>query len=182
MIDDKWKARTQQALRRYADQIHEQCVAAGRWDAYPHRADRWKAEGCMLVISEIAEAMEGHRKGLMDDKLPEYPMFHVELADAMIRLLDASGPYPKFWDAWVEDLPFAKDATSIPAKLRQVCLRLCQKRDSASIRCGMALVLRITREEGIHNFWSIVYEKVEYNRTRADHQREHRAKAGGKKY
>lgn len=42
-----------------------------------------------LIHSEISEAMEGHRKGLMDDKLPHRPMIEVELADALIRILDA---------------------------------------------------------------------------------------------
>lgn len=45
----------------------------------------------MLVVSEIAEGMEGHRKNLMDDKLPHRPMLEVELADAMIRILDIAG-------------------------------------------------------------------------------------------
>jgi NTP pyrophosphatase (non-canonical NTP hydrolase) len=35
--------------------------------------------------------MEGHRKGLMDDKLPHRPMIEVELADAMIRIADLAG-------------------------------------------------------------------------------------------
>lgn len=30
-------------------------------------------ERLMLCVSELAEAMEGHRKGLMDDKLPIAP-------------------------------------------------------------------------------------------------------------
>lgn len=42
----------------------------------------------MLVTSELAEAMEGHRKNLHDDKLTHRSMFEVELADALIRLLD----------------------------------------------------------------------------------------------
>lgn len=46
-----------------------------------------------LVHSEISEAMEGHRKGLMDDKLPHRPMFEVELADAVIRILDIAGAF-----------------------------------------------------------------------------------------
>ena len=44
-----------------------------------------------LVHSEISEAMEGHRKGLQDDKLPYRSMFEVELADAIIRILDIAG-------------------------------------------------------------------------------------------
>jgi hypothetical protein len=42
----------------------------------------------MLAVSELAEGMEGDRKGLMDDKLPHRPMLEVELADALIRILD----------------------------------------------------------------------------------------------
>ena len=48
-------------------------------------------EKLMLIVSEIAEAMEGHRKGLMDDKLPARPMLEVELADAVIRIFDLGG-------------------------------------------------------------------------------------------
>lgn len=48
-------------------------------------------EKLCLIHSEISEAMEGHRKGLMDDKLPNRPMLEVELADAMIRILDLAG-------------------------------------------------------------------------------------------
>lgn len=48
-------------------------------------------ERLMLIVSEIAEAMEGHRKGLQDDKLPDRPMIEVELADALIRICDLAG-------------------------------------------------------------------------------------------
>lgn len=44
-----------------------------------------------LSHSELSEAMEGHRKGLMDDKLPHRTMLEVELADAMIRIADLAG-------------------------------------------------------------------------------------------
>jgi NTP pyrophosphatase (non-canonical NTP hydrolase) len=45
----------------------------------------------MLVVSEVAEGMEGHRKGLPDDKLPHRSMLEVELADAVIRIADLAG-------------------------------------------------------------------------------------------
>lgn len=48
-------------------------------------------EKMMLVVSEVSEAMEGHRKNLMDDKLPHRPMVEVELADAVIRIADLAG-------------------------------------------------------------------------------------------
>lgn len=49
------------------------------------------AEKLTLIHSEVSEAMEGHRKNLMDDKLPHRPMAEVELADALIRIFDLAG-------------------------------------------------------------------------------------------
>lgn len=46
-----------------------------------------------LIHSEISEAMEADRKNLMDDKLPSRPGREVELADALIRILDLAGGY-----------------------------------------------------------------------------------------
>lgn len=48
----------------------------------------WKL---LLAHSEISEAAEGLRKNLMDDKLPHRSMMEVEIADTIIRLLDAAG-------------------------------------------------------------------------------------------
>jgi hypothetical protein len=49
------------------------------------------AQKLCLSHSEISEGMEGHRKGLMDDKLPHRSMLEVELADCVIRLADLAG-------------------------------------------------------------------------------------------
>lgn len=85
------------------------------------------AEMLMLTVSELSEAMEGHRKVLMDDKLPHRFMIEVELADALIRIFDMGA--------------------------------------GLGLDLGGALV-----------------EKLEYNKTRADHSREGRLAVGGKKY
>ena len=45
----------------------------------------------MLIVSELSEAMEGHRKDLNDTHLTNRKMFEVEMADALIRLLDLAG-------------------------------------------------------------------------------------------
>lgn len=45
----------------------------------------------MLCVSELAEAMEGDRKDLMDDHLPHRKMLEVELADCLIRIFDMAG-------------------------------------------------------------------------------------------
>ena len=92
------------------DVCHDASASAGWWHgpdlgASPtQRADYRKdlrertrfglalaAEKLCLIHSEISEAMEGHRKGLMDDKLPHRPMLEVELADAVIRIADLAG-------------------------------------------------------------------------------------------
>lgn len=54
---------------------------------------RNKGELLALIHSEISEALEGERKNLMDDKLPHRRMAEVELADALIRILDYSAGF-----------------------------------------------------------------------------------------
>lgn len=55
------------------------------------RLNRNVGEMLMLIVSEVSEAMEGHRKNLMDDKLPHRSMIEVELADLVIRVGDLAG-------------------------------------------------------------------------------------------
>ena len=56
---------------------------------------RNRGELIALMHSELSEALEGERRNLMDDKLPQYPMAVVEIVDAMIRELDyLAGFYP----------------------------------------------------------------------------------------
>lgn len=47
-----------------------------------------KGTELMLMVTELAEAMEGERKDLMDTHLPHRRMAEVELADLMIRAAD----------------------------------------------------------------------------------------------
>lgn len=74
---------------------HGRNVKAGWWTDLATGEDlhgkRNVGELLMLCVSELAEAMEGHRKNLMDDKLPQYPMITVELADCIIRIFDLAG-------------------------------------------------------------------------------------------
>jgi NTP pyrophosphatase (non-canonical NTP hydrolase) len=68
---------------------------------------RNRAELLMLIVSELAEAMEGERKNLMDDKLPHRPMAEVELADALIRIFDyAAGFGYDIGGAFVEKMAY----------------------------------------------------------------------------
>ncbi len=81
------------AINALCADVHDRTTAAGWWTnlATGERLDRNVGELLCLVHSEISEAMEGHRKGQMDDKLPDRPMIEVELADAVIRIADLCG-------------------------------------------------------------------------------------------
>jgi NTP pyrophosphatase (non-canonical NTP hydrolase) len=74
------------------DDIHKANVKAGWWTDIVTKESligkRNVGEILMLIVSEVAEAMEGHRKGLQDDKLPHRSMLEVELADVIIRIGD----------------------------------------------------------------------------------------------
>lgn len=56
-------------------------------------SSRNKGELLMLMVSELAEAMEGERKSLMDTHLPHRPSVEVELADCLIRIFDYAGAH-----------------------------------------------------------------------------------------
>jgi NTP pyrophosphatase (non-canonical NTP hydrolase) len=79
------------------NQLAKICHAANeKWWQDPktgERITRNKGELLMLIVSEIAEAMEGERKNLMDDKLPNRLMAEVELVDALIRIFDYAGAF-----------------------------------------------------------------------------------------
>lgn len=113
-------------LNDLAAKVHRQNE---KWwtDECGNRIERNKGELLCLIHSEISEAMEGERKDIMDDHLPHRKMAEVELADAVIRIMDYAGAYG-------------------------------------------------------YDIGGAIAEKLEYNRTRADHSHEERAKSGGKKF
>jgi NTP pyrophosphatase (non-canonical NTP hydrolase) len=74
-------------------EIHQDNVNRGWWHD-PHTLepkDRNVGEMIALIHSELSEALEAHRKDLMDDKLPHRKGIEVELADAVIRIFDLAG-------------------------------------------------------------------------------------------
>ena len=80
-------------LQKVQDTIHESCLAAGWYTDIQtgEPIQRNFGEVISLMHSELSEALEGWRKGLMDTHLPERNMVEVELADTIIRILDTAG-------------------------------------------------------------------------------------------
>ena len=78
------------------DLAHHCYSTNGQWWHDLHtgeRLNRNKGELLMLMVSEIAEAMEGERKDLMDTHLTHRKMAEVELADTLIRIFDYAGAF-----------------------------------------------------------------------------------------
>lgn len=80
-----------EALNQLSSHIHEMNSRWWRDPATQEPITRNRGELLMLIVSEIAEAMEADRKGLNDDKLTHRDGLTVELADAVIRIFDMCG-------------------------------------------------------------------------------------------
>lgn len=73
------------------DECHGDAKKAGWWEGI--EGPLVFSNKLMLTVSELAEAMEADRKGLMDDKLTHRDGREVELADAVIRIFDLAGAF-----------------------------------------------------------------------------------------
>lgn len=79
------------------DLCHGLALTSGWWGGNgkpdPRDNPMCFSQKLMLCVSELAEAMEGDRKNLKDDKLTHRDMREVELADTVIRAFDLAGAY-----------------------------------------------------------------------------------------
>lgn len=180
-------------INDWAVKIYDQNVKVGWWD----NPDRCLYETLQLVSTEVAEATEGERKGLMDDHLPHRKMAEVELADAMIRMLDIGGRLELKYEPIVEahrwcdqaDASIAKQHLGLNAAIIDFAHVLehveAVQEDYLKLEFHYSQVVNslfhVARRQG-YDLATAVAEKHEYNRNRADHKRENRAKEGGKKF
>ncbi|RWD47465.1 hypothetical protein [Mesorhizobium sp.] len=157
------------------------------------RLERDKGELIMLVISEIAEAMEGERKGIKDDKLPHRPMAEVELVDAIIRLGDFAGAFSYPLDRPAEaTLPFYSLPVNKGAALLRITKSISKIHDMCNNHWTAALIgeqirgtLDMIRQYAQHWGYDLdgaYREKSAFNKIRKDHTAEHRKAVGGKKW
>lgn len=176
-----------------AKQIHKQ-----------HKKSEWWSEvsPCIftkiqLISTEVAEATEGERKDLMDDHLPERKMAEVELADAMIRVLDLGG-YLKL--KFVEGVTLPPDNFFNSATVGHLHLTINEMIVLLSLAYGeeaegyanddslnhayseLILTIEKVAEVCCYDIETAMFEKLEYNKIRPDHKKENREKKHGKKF
>tara|TARA_B100000902_G_C27315541_1_gene921081 strand:- start:2296 stop:2832 length:537 start_codon:yes stop_codon:yes gene_type:complete len=165
--------------------VHSHNVNVGWWD----NTDKWiHMTKLMLTVSEVAEAMEGDRKDLMDDKLPHRKMLEVELADALIRTVDLMGYHKTTVIANLHEV-IAQNKRLMEANQPPVPVMLFQVIDDI-VMWGRGvhdgdLVIATIHAMGDYlglDLQTATREKMEFNATRADHTRENRAKENGKSY
>lgn len=99
--DNKSRRSLSESLSKLSSICHEASLAAGWYDEL-HKLGAvcdngsfldniFVASRLCLIHSELSEALEGRRRDLMDDHLPQYSMIDVELADAIIKIMDLTG-------------------------------------------------------------------------------------------
>lgn len=144
----------------------------------------------MLVVSELAEGLEGVRKDLMDDHLPKRKMIEVEVADALIRILDLCGKYGFNIDISNRaPRTFPNSAAAglftLTKHVTAVGNMMTFKADKSSIERGVSSLIKSIVDycdAFAFDLWGATHEKREYNLVRADHKDENRVKPGGKQF
>lgn len=169
-----------------AKAIYEQNKAVGWWDD----PDRCKLTLLQLISTEIAEATEAERKDLMDDHLPHRKGGEVELADAMIRLLDMAGAFGWTYEYGNMHAGHRKEINeaSVAGRHHYLNCSLCNMSYEVVNSIpneGYSLLLDslayVAEIQG-YDLEGALHEKLAYNAKRADHKRENRAKENGKKF
>ena len=173
-----------------AKAVHEANKAVGWWD----EPDRNVYELLQLTITEISEATEGERKDLMDDHLPHRKMGEVELADAVIRLLDMAGAWgweykPGISPMLPKGLLAATNKGEVHFRLSQtitelgIAIQFGSEKPVISQRYTTAIdAIMLAGGKFGYDVMGAMHEKINYNQTRADHKREARATENGKKF
>ena len=93
-------------IKCLCEAAHNNAVAKGWWEDRQKLQEAADAAGLgpfaqklieaqliALTHSELSEGLEGLRKDLQDDHLPEFLMIEAELADACIRIFDHAERY-----------------------------------------------------------------------------------------
>lgn len=109
------------AINELVDLCYGNAKSAGWHKEVPPEVEGYlKCTQLMLMVSEIAESMEGERKNKMDDHLSHRKAAEVELADLIIRACDYAGRWGyDLGGAVVEKLKYNKSRLDHKPENRQ---------------------------------------------------------------
>jgi len=149
--------------------------------------ERNKGELLMLCISEVVEALEGERKGLMDDHLPARRMAEVEMADTLIRLLDFSGALSIHLPEIIIDVELKDNKGESLLLICDEIMDVYWTSKFSPEYLADPVIIAISHIYAYcarfgYDLEGAYHEKMEYNRTRKDHQIEARKADGGKRW
>lgn len=164
--------------------IYQQNVEMG-W----HDKPRSLAQFICLFHSEVSEGTEGLRKNLLDSHLPKWPMVAVELADTIIRILDYLGYLDNIchddvsWDYKIVGIEpkeeMVYNLANIHMLISEAWLQRGSLNNSEHQLKRAALTCYNVAEFNGWDIENIIKIKLNYNKTRVDHQPSNRKKKGG---
>jgi hypothetical protein len=169
-----------------AKSIHANNVKIGWWEG---------SQACIfqkiqMASTEIAEATEGARKNLMDDKLPHRKMEEVELADVFIRVLDVGGRMDlRYAESFIEtewcdsSNSLGMQHLGINKALIQFAVQVYEGSPAPALNAYYSTIInciRLVASNRNYDIMAAMHEKMEFNVTRPDHKLENRTKKNGK--
>ena len=146
-----------------------------------------------LMASELSEALEGERKNLDDDKLVQFKMAGVEMADFVIRILDYTGRRGIKLTDEIADARYRFPWVMVSSTSNRANLIWSMHRSLVNafeygklMQSGQFSFLisdaRLYCETFGYPFDAAYEAKMAYNAIRADHTHEARKLADGKKF
>ena len=165
------------ALRAFHADVHARNVKAGWWSDLASGKPKKRSVGelFMLFVTELWEAYDAYRSGAMDDKLPHHPGLGVELGDLEIRFADFCGALAA--GKIVSYSGVRNIGDEMFNEVGQIAQRYEAVRKTPAANGDPELGDELIPQD----VPGMIFEKLEFNATRKDHQISERMKADGKK-